>query len=173
MTAILDEMQQDVWHILTVLYTYQRIAESTAKSATRYEMANHIVSANSLAEMLVIRVARMADKTKGTRSVSLLLKRSNFGERAELVAQAGQEFLSLSKPVMKIRHEQVAHMKPGVLSSYPLEPLQSVVIRAIEALVDLIDVARGEAVSYVYKVGSMEAKVDLRASLANGLMVTM
>lgn len=170
--TILDEIQQEAWHILTALYTYQRMAESAAKSATRYELANHLVSVTALAEMLVIRVARLADRTKGTRSVSMLIKRSNFAERTEAVEQAAKKFLSLSAPVMKIRHEQVAHMRPGILSSYPLEPLPLVVIPATEALIDLIDVARGKAVSYVYQVGSVEAKIDLRASLESGSVVT-
>lgn len=170
--TLLDEIQQEAWHILTALYMYQRMAESAAKSATRYELANNIVALNSLAEMLVIRVARLADKTKGTRSVSMLLKRSNFAERTEPVEQAAENFLSLSAPVVKIRHEQVAHMRLGVLSSYPLEPLPNVVIRATEALIDLIDIARGKAISYVYQVGSVDAKIDLRASLASGSVVT-
>lgn len=85
---------------------------------------------------------------------------------------AAERFISLVEPVVKIRHEQIAHMKPGTLSNYEPQDLPAEALRATESLIDLIDIARGQPLSYTYRVGSMEPVIDLRASLATGEMVT-
>lgn len=169
---ILDEITTEAWHILISIYTYQRLVEALADCPTRYEIVNNLVALNALAEMIVIRTARLADKRKDTRSISMLLKRVNFLDKTKDVELSAKNFLSLAVPVVKIRHDQIAHMKPGTLSSYPLEPLSKVVLKAVEALINFIDTASDEEVSYMYKVGSAEAVVDLRASLQKGSKVT-
>ncbi|CCG95776.1 hypothetical protein MARHY2302 [Marinobacter nauticus ATCC 49840] len=169
--TILDEIETEAWHILTSIYTHQRLVEGLAKSPTRFELANQLVALNALLEMLVIRIARLADKRKDARSVSMLLKRGSFRGSSVDVKEAAEKFLSLAEPVLKMRHEQIAHMKPGTLSSYEPQDLPAEAIRATESLVDLIDIARGQPLSYTYRVGSMEPVIDLRASLAAGEMV--
>lgn len=171
--TILDEIQIEAWHILTSIYTHQRLMEGLAKSPTRFELANQFVALDSLLEILVIRIARLADKRKDARSVSLLLKRGSFTGASETVKVAAERFISLAEPVVKIRHEQIAHMKPGTLSSYEPQNLPAEALRATESLIDLIDIARGQPISYTYRVGSMEPVIDLRASLETGEMVTV
>ncbi len=168
---VLDEIQAEAWHILTSIYTHQRLMEALPRSATRYDLANQLVALNALGEILVIRIARLADKRKDTRSVSLLLKRGTFAASKASVKSAGEKFLSLAQPVVKIRHEQIAHMKPGILSSLEPQDLPVEALRATESLIELIDTAREKPISYTYKVGSMEPIIDLRASLAAGAMV--
>lgn len=163
--TILDEIQSEVWHILTNIYTYQRIMEDIPKSSTRYDLANKLVALNALLELLIIRIARLADKRKDTRTISMLLKRGNFSDK---VTSLGNQFLTLAEPVLKIRHEQIAHMKPGVLSSYEPKDIPIEVIKATEVLVNFIDITRTKKISYTYKVGSMEPIIDLRASLTSG-----
>lgn len=169
--TVLDEIQDEAWHILTSIYTHQRLMEALPKSATRYDLANQLVALNALGEMLVIRIARLADKQKDARSVSLLLKRGNFTAPTARVRPAAEKFLLLAKPVVKIRHEQIAHMKPGILSSLEPQGLPVEALRATEALIELIDTIREQSISYTYKVGSVESIIDLRASLAVGAMV--
>ena len=95
----------------------------------------------------------------------MLIKRGTYPAAAADVEKAATSFLSLAEPVVKVRHEQVAHMKPGVLSSYDPQDLPSELLRAVEALIDLVDTARGVPLSYTYRVGSMEPAIDLKASL--------
>jgi hypothetical protein len=168
---ILDEIQAEAWHILTSIYTHQRLVEALPNSATRYDLANQLVALNALGEILVIRIARLADKRKDARSVSLLLKRGTFTASKASVKSTAENFLLLAEPVVKIRHEQIAHMKPGILSSLEPQDLPVEVLRATESLIELIDIAREKPISYTYKVGSMESIIDLRASLAAGAMV--
>lgn len=170
--TIFDEIEVEAWHILTTIYTHQRLIEGLTKSPTRYELGNQLVALNALLEMLVIRIARLADKRKDARSVSMLLKRDYFPAPSETVKVAAARFLSLAKPVVKMRHEQIAHMKPGTLSSYEPRDLPTEALRATESLINLIDIARGQPLSYSYRVGSMEAVIDLRTSLSSGKMVS-
>lgn len=169
--TILDEIQTEAWYILTSIYTHQRLVESLPQSATRYDLANQLVALNALAEVLIIRIARLADKRRDVRSVSMFLKRGSISVPKATVENAAQKFLSLAEPVIKIRHEQIAHMKLGVLSSFEPQPLPNEALRATEALIDLIDVACGTVIPYEYKVGSMEAIIDLRASVMAGSMI--
>lgn len=169
--TILDEIETEAWHILTSIYTHQQLMEGLAKSPTRFELANKLVAINALLEMLIMRIARLADKRKDARSVSMLLKRGSFPVSSVTVKVAAERFLSLAEPVVKIRHEQIAHMKPGTLSSYEPQDLPAEALRAAEALIDLIDIARGHPLSYTCRVGSIEPVIDLRASLAAGEMV--
>lgn len=147
--------------------------EELASSLTRFDLANRFVSLNALYEILVMRIARLADKTKGVRTVSMLVKRGSFQSATGNVETAAKNFSELAKPVVKIRHEQIAHMRPGTLTSYNPVDIPSEVLRAAEALINLVDIARGKPVSYLYKVGSMEPIVDLKASLAMGKMVAV
>jgi hypothetical protein len=171
--VLLDEIKSEAWHILAYFYTYQRMAESAPKCATRYELANNIIATNAISEMIIIRLARLSDKTKGTRSISMFLKQLDISKRNSQTDEAAKKFLLLSEPIVRIRHEEIAHMRPGVLSSYPLSPLPTSAHRATEALINFIDLARGELVAYIYSVGSLEPQIDLRTSLASGNFVTV
>lgn len=169
--TILEEFETEAWHILVAIYTHQRLMESLTSSATRYDFANQLIALNALLEILVVRVARLADKRKETRSVSMLLKRGSFSAPQAIVEAAAEKFVAHAEPVVKMRHERIAHMKPGVLSSYEPRDLPREALRATESLIELIDTARGQPLSYTYKVGSMEALIDLKASLAAGKMI--
>lgn len=171
--TILDEIQTEAWYILTSIYTHQRITETLSRSSTRHDLANQLVALNALLENLVIRIARLADKRRDVRSVSMLLKRGSFSAPTEGVKCASEMFLSLAEPIIKIRHEQVAHMKLGVLSSFEPQAIPAEAIRAVEALINLIDVARETDIKYQYKIGSVEPIIDLKASLAAGTMVAV
>ncbi|EMQ0960818.1 hypothetical protein RY975_000378 [Citrobacter braakii] len=169
--TILEEIETEAWHILTNVYTYQRLMEGLVNSSTRYALADQIVALNALSEMLVIRLARLADKRRDVRSVSMLLKRGSYPGPSEAVKSAAEKFLTLAEPVVKIRHEQIAHMKPGTHSSLQPRGLPKEVLRATEELINLIDIARGHPLSYTYRVGSQEPAIDLRSSVENGEMV--
>ncbi|AQW02759.1 TPA: hypothetical protein RHY09_002374 [Escherichia coli] len=169
--TILEEMEAEAWHILTTIYTYQRLMEGLTNSSTRYELANQLVALNALLEMLVIRLARLADKRKDVRSVSMFLKRGSYSASPEAVKLAAEKFLALAEPVLKIRHEQIAHMKPGTLSSFEPRELPNEALRATEALIDLIDIARDHPQSYTYRVGSQEPAINLRASVETSELV--
>lgn len=84
---------------------------------------------------------------------------------------AAEKFLALAEPVLKIRHEQIAHMKPGTLSSFEPRELPNEALRATEALIDLIDIARDHPQSYTYRVGSQEPAINLRASVETSELV--
>ncbi|MEL5666297.1 hypothetical protein [Serratia ureilytica] len=173
---ILDEIENEVWFILTSIYTHQRMVENITnilKSSTRYELANQFVAMNAVVEILIIRIARLADKTRGMRTVSMLVKRWPFPKLLDQVELAANDFLALAKPIVKIRHEEIAHMKPGICSNYGYTAIPAQVIKAAESLVRLIDVAKEQQQTYTYRVGSMEAEIDLRASLVAGKMVTV
>jgi hypothetical protein len=169
---ILDEIESDTWHILTTAYTHQQFIENILSSGTRFDLANRFVALNALEEVLVIRLARLGDKRRDARSVWMLLKCCSFQESSAVVKDAAKSFLSLVEPVLKIRHEQIAHMKPGVRGSLEPKDLPPEVLKAIKALIQLIDVARGKPIGYFYKVGSMEPVIDLKASVIAGEMVT-
>ena len=97
-----------------------------------------------------------------------LIKRGNFGNCEAEVKRKAEDFQAAVEPVLKIRHEQIAHMKPGTISSYPLNPLPSEALTALERIIRLVDQARSKAVQYFAKVGSQEAAIDLRLSLQKG-----
>ncbi|HDY7443191.1 TPA: hypothetical protein RQJ37_004401 [Vibrio vulnificus] len=169
--SILDEVETEVWHILATIYTYQQQTAGLSGQTTRYDFANTLVARNALAEMVVIRTARLADRTRKVRNMEMLLKRVNFGERTKEVESAVQDFMVAVAPVVKKRHEEIAHMKPGTLSSYPVEPLAGETLEAVSKLVTAVDVARNNIVTYKYKVGSLEQVIDLRESLVAGKRV--
>jgi len=136
--SILDEVQSEAWYILISIYTHQRIIEAIPKCSTRYDLANQLVSLNALLEIIIIRISRLTDNTKGVRNVSMLLKHQYLSAPVA-VKEASDHFILLAKPVVKMRHEQIAHMKPGVLSSYEPQNIPVEAIRATEALISLID----------------------------------
>lgn len=166
--TILDEIQTEVWHIMMAAYCYQRKSERLAESRNRHEMIDDIVALNALAESVVVRISRLGDKRKDCRSVAMLIKRGNFGNCEAEVKRKAEDFQAAVEPVLKIRHEQIAHMKPGTISSYPLNPLPSEALTALERIIRLVDQARSKAVQYFAKVGSQEAAIDLRLSLQKG-----
>ncbi len=173
---ILDEIENEVWFILTSIYTHQRMVENITqifKNSTRYELANQFVAMNAIVENLIIRIARLADKTKGTRTVLMLVQRWSSPKSLDEVKLAVNDFLALAKPIVKIRHEEIAHMKPGICSSYGYIEIPTQAIKAAESLVKLIDIAKGQQQTYTYRVGSMEAEIDLKASLVAGRMITL
>lgn len=166
--TILEEIESEAWHILASIYTYQELLGTLTTSPTRYELGNQFVALNAILEILVVRIARLADRTKGVRSVKMLLKRGSFQASAADMQLVADKFLLCAEPVVKIRHEQIAHMRPNILSSFEPRNLPAEALRATESLIELVDLARGNPQSYIYKVGSMEPPVDLRASVAAG-----
>ncbi len=171
--TILDKIETEAWHFLTSIYTHQRLLEGLTNSATRFELANQLLAFNAFFEMLVIRIARLADKRKDARSVSMLMKRGTFPAPTATVKVAADNYVLLAEPIVNMWHERVEHMKPGVLSSYEPQDLPAEALRAAESLINIIDIARGQPLSYKYKDGSMEPVIDFRASLKAGELVTV
>ena len=171
--TLLDEIQTEVWHLMMTVYSYQRKVERFSGSVTRHELIDELVALNALAESVVIRIARLCDKRKDCRSIRMLLKRGNLGAQEADTKKVAKEFFMVAEPVVTLRHEQIAHMKPGKLSSYPLDPLPTEAIAALEKLVALVDCARSKTVQYHASVGSQEKNVDLRASLQHGKSIAV
>jgi hypothetical protein len=164
--SMFDELHDDIWHLMLHMYVYQEKIKEIVHSETRYEFANEIVSITALAENITLRVARLADRTKGTRSLRKFQEQNkSLDKRAQ---ELFEKFEELAKPVLETRHTQIAHVRPGTLGSYPLEPLPRCVIRAVEQAIRFIDHVSGQECSYSLYVGSQEAKVDLRASISVG-----
>jgi hypothetical protein len=158
---------------MMTVYSYQRKVERLTGALTRHELIDDIVSLNALAESVVIRIARLSDKRKDARSVSMLLKRGSLGAQEAATERIAEEFRVAAEPVLKIRHEKIAHMKPGTLSSYRSNPLPPEAVTALEKLVALVDCVRSKTVKYHASVGSQEGNVDLRASLQQGKRVAV
>jgi hypothetical protein len=137
-------------------------------SLTRFELANELVALNSIAESIVVRVARLADKRRDVRSIKNFCKGQSLSPETQILVE---EFAQKAEPVLSIRHNRIAHMKTGDLSTYPLDALPIVVLSAIETLVLLVDALVGQSTSYSLKVGSQEKQVDLRASVSAGARV--
>lgn len=163
--TILEEIENEVWFILVSIYTHQELMSSLTTSQTRYELGNQFVTLNALTELLILRIARLADRTKGVRSIAMLLKRGTFQASTADMQLVADKFYAYAASVVKIRHEQIAHMKPGTLSIYGPREIPNAVLRGTEILVELIDLAKGSLQSYIYTVGSQESDVDLRASV--------
>jgi len=170
---LIDEIETETWHILLRIYTHQRMVASLTGSATRYELANKLVALSALRELLIVQIARLADKRRDARSVDMLLKRGEFPGAVAAVKEAVDAFRTLAEPVVRIRHEQVAHMKPGIVSSSEPRELPTEALLATKALLRLVDIARGATIGYSFKVGSVEVVIDLRASVAAGEMVAV
>ena len=165
------ELKDDVMHILLHVHSYNEKSKAIlTNSPTRYEMAYELVALSSIAQNIIIRVARLADKRKDVRSVKNTMKLDRFKTDSKL-NELANEFYKISEPVNEIRHKALAHMKSGDLSSYPIEPLQNEVRQAISVLVNLVDVMAGERVNYRFKVGSQERAIDLKASVMEGKKV--
>lgn len=169
--TILEEIQNEAWFALVSVYTYQELLGSLGNSPTRYDMGNQIVALNAIVELLILRIARLADRNKGVRNTTMLVNRGSFPGSPAAVKAVADRFMTLAAPVVKIRHEEVAHMKPSILSIYQPRDIPSEALRAMETLIELIDVAYGQQQSYIYRVGSRESEVDLRASVAAGKRV--
>jgi hypothetical protein len=168
---LFEEVRDDVWHIMLNLYTYQQKSLRIASdNPTRNSLVDELVSLNALASIITLRVARLADKPKSSRTIKKLAKQFTVAKGSQL-DQLIEHFDDAVDPVVKIRHNSIAHMKPGEISSYPLEPLDNCVVAAIEALIPLIDEFFGGVVEYRMSPGKQERSVDLRASVAVGKKV--
>ncbi len=171
MLDVFSELKDDVMHILLHVHSYNEKSKSImTDSSSRYKMVYERVALSSIAQNIIIRVARLADKRKDVRSVKNTMKLNRFKNDSKLDKLA-KEFYKISEPVNEIRHNILAHMKPGDMSSYPFEPLQNEVWEAISALVNLVDAMTGKQVNYKFKVGSQEKLIDLRASVMKGKRV--
>ena len=69
---MLDDLKDDMLHILVHLYIYNYKCTNLGKSGTDFEMRYEIIALNALAENITIRIARMFDKTKSVRSFTKL-----------------------------------------------------------------------------------------------------
>jgi len=158
---MLDEIKDDIMNILLHIHVYNEKSKRILDiSRTRYELAYEIIALNSIAQDIILRTSRLGDKRKDVRSIKNVLKNiSNYNE--DLV----NIFYNEIKKVLKIRHEQIAHMKLGTVSEYPIEQIPKCVYTAINALVNLIDNINGAPVEYTYSVGSQEQNINLRQSV--------
>lgn len=169
--TILEEIQNEAWFALVSIYTHQELMGTLASSPTRYEMGNQFVALNAIVELLILRIARLADKTKKVRNAEMLLKKGTYLGTYDDVKLAADRFMSFADPIVKIRHEEIAHMKLGIVSTYEPRIIPTEALRATESLIELIDVAYDQSQSYSYRVGSREPVVDLRASVVAGKRV--
>lgn len=169
--TILEEIQNEAWFTLVSVYTYQELVSSLRDTQTRYDMGNQIVALNAIVELLILRIARLADRTKGVRNIAMLVNRGSFPGSPAAVKTVADRFMSLAAPIVRIRHEEVAHMKLNILSIYDPRSIPSEALRALEALLELIDVAYDQQQLYIYSFGSREPEVDLRASVVAGKRV--
>jgi hypothetical protein len=164
-----DELTDDVWHILLHVYSYQhRSCRLQAPPPTRIELADELVALSALAESIVMRIARLADKRRDSRSIKNFCKGQHLAPQAKVLAD---KFYEVAKPVVSIRHERIAHMKAGDLSAYPVDALPPAVLPAVETLVLLVDAIQARSIRYLLKVGSQERLVDLRTSVMRGKRV--
>ncbi|MBS97433.1 MAG: hypothetical protein CMI01_01975 [Oceanospirillaceae bacterium] len=171
-SPIPDEIRNDIWHLLLNVYAYQNKSKHILEtSPTRYELAAELVAVNALADSITLRVARLADRSKGVRSIKSLTKKSS--ELSESFLNLVKEFETKAEPVLRQRHTRLAHMKVGELSSYPISPLTNEAVQCIKALVNLFDEFSGEIVQYTLKVGSQEKPLNLRLSVIKGARVTL
>jgi hypothetical protein len=165
MSSALAEIKSDVWHILLHLFAYQERSSRLGSCGTRVDLVHEIVALNALAEIIVLRVARLADARRDVRSIKNYCKRHPVSSDSQSLAA---RFHQTAEAVVRLRHEKIAHMKPGDSSGYPLDPVPAEVFRAIEWLVCLVDSLSGTEVKYVLRVGSQERLIDLRASVSSG-----
>lgn len=166
--TILEEVQNEAWFAMVSIYTHRELMGTLASSPTRYEMGNQFVALNAIVELLVLRIARLADRTKKVRNIEMLLKKGSYPGKFADVKLAADRFMSFADIIVKIRNEEVAHMKPGTVSTYQPRIIPTEALKATETLIELIDVACGQQQSYSYRVGSREPEVDLRASVMVG-----
>jgi len=166
------EIRNDVWHLLLHMYAYQdKSSRIVEVSPTRYALSSEIVSLNALAESITLRVARLADRSKGVRSIK------NFAKKATSATDRFQRLVAAFECravlVLDQRHETIAHMSVGTLSSYPIEPLKSETVACVEILVNLMDEYSGEYLQYTCSVGSQEKLLDLRQSVIEGCRINV
>ncbi len=62
--TILEEVQNETWFALVAIYTHQKLIGTLAFSPTRYEMGNQFVALNAIVELLILRIARLAGRTR-------------------------------------------------------------------------------------------------------------
>lgn len=164
-----QEIRDDIWHILLHMHSFQdRLSRAAASSSTRHELASDLVALNAIAENIIIRVGRLADKRKDVRSIKNFCKSLKLSKESTDLAA---EFQHKAEAVLEFRNNRIAHMKSGDLSSYPVNELPSSVLSAIETLIRLVDSFAGNPQGYLLKVGSQEKRVDLRASVIEGRRV--
>ncbi len=160
---MLEEIKNDVLHILLCLFAYKEKIQKDKSSYSCTEFTEELVSLNALAEIIVVRFSRIADKRSDVRSIKNLLKKEpslNAKYKKEI-----EEFYSLAKCIVNRRNDSIAHMKPGILTIYPLQPLGKNTGDAVTSLVLLIDLFSGHKINYMWQPTSHCRKVDLRAEL--------
>jgi hypothetical protein len=162
MNSQLDEIRDDVWHILLHVSAYQeKSSRLGASGLTRIELVQEVVALNALAESIVMRVARLADKRRDVRSIKNYCRDHSPPEEASSLVD---RFHQAAEVVVSIRNNRIGHMKAGDVSGYPVAPLPSEVLSAVGALVRLVDNLSQAVVSYSLRVGGQERLVDLRAA---------
>lgn len=161
---MLDEVKNDVLHILIATYVYQqRVPRIVEKSATRWELCEEFVLLDALVKTIVLGISRLADKRRDVRSLKNAIKKAPLNENPAN-KDVVDKFVVACKPVLEIRHKQLAHMKPGDFSNQSMPTLPQEVTLAVNALVNAVDRLNGKLVPYQYRVGSQELPVDLRAA---------
>ena len=169
-SPLFDEIRDDIFHLLLHVYVYQdKSARINNCSPTRYDIASELVALNAVAESITLRVARLADQSKSVRSFKNLFKKTPSVEAG--ITRLFEEFERVSQPVLRQRHDRIAHMKVGEVSSYPISPLTHETLRCVEVIVNLFDDISNRKVGYFYKVGSQEKAIDLRQSVMQGCRV--
>lgn len=161
---MLDEIRDDILHILMCIFAYKKKLTNIDGSISTSLYASEVISLNALAEIIIVRVARLGDNRKDARSIRNLRKRLTDKKVFE-VKEMIDQFHRDVEPVLKLRHERIAHMKTGILSTYPLSPFPREVGIAVCSLVQLVDAIVGEEVSYTLSHGNHSSSIDLRQEI--------
>lgn len=159
-----DEIRDDLLHILMCMFAYKEKVSNVDSSVSTVRFSSELIAANALAEIIVVRVARLGDKRKDVRSIKNLQK-DLPKEQVNSVKKELTQFFEDVKPVLKRRHETIAHMKLGILTEYPLAPFNHDVVTAIISLITLVDAINGKKVSYILRPRSFSKPIDLRDEL--------
>lgn len=164
----LKQLKNDVWHILLHLYVHRaKTARLAPREASREELAEDIIALNSLADAVLLRIARLADRSKNVRSIKNFIKR--FGcQLTDQSLELADQFHAYAAEVVDLRHNKLAHMKEGTLSEYPIEQLPKSAAESTSAVVNFISSINRKNPTYTLSVGSNERNIDLIRSLSSG-----
>ncbi|MDS7757509.1 hypothetical protein G9400_06570 [Klebsiella michiganensis] len=94
--TILEEVQNEAWFALVSIYTHQELLGTLASSPTRYEMGNQLIALNAIVELLILRIARLADRTKKVRNTKMLLEKGTYPGTYADVKLAAERFMSFA-----------------------------------------------------------------------------
>ena len=161
---MLDEIKDDFLHILVCMYSYKVKSDHLDGAMLSHLLAAEIVCMNALAENIILRVARLGDKRKDVRSIKNLKKQLP----SSLVASAKREFDKFFldvEPVLNIRHERIAHMPEGTITSYSVAPIPKSVQDSVINLMELIDKLNGDRMVYKFQVSRDTRGVNLREEI--------